>query len=358
MLLNTRGMLRWTAALSLALLFLPGSVFVTRGQNPAAPSAQRSGAARPQLESGAAAQEPAENRRDYTIGVNVDVVVVHTSVYDKNNHFVSGLKKEDFRLFEDGLEQDLAFFTQEDVPISLGILLDLSGSMRGKIENVNKAALAFIRAGNPQDQVFLIGFNDEIELLQDFSSDIDEISDSLENAVVTGGTALFDAIYLGVQKAQKGTDPKKAIVVITDGEDRDSYYTLDELIAKVQESDVQVYSIGFLNEAAETSLFGRWSKTVPEKAHDALERIADETGGKAFFPKEISEINRIVAEIAAELRQQYSMGYVSSNPARDGSWRRLKIELSSAKAASARLRFRRGYYAPKPALGKTAPPAP
>lgn len=344
-------MFRIFPAFSLAILCALGLAAGARGQSQTAEPRERSRPDRPQLETGSHQEEPAVRKKEYTIGINVDLVVVHTSAYDKNNHFVSGLTKDDFRLFEDGIEQKMALFSQEDVPISLGILLDLSGSMRGKIKDVNKAALAFIRASNPQDQVFLVGFNDEVELLQDFSSDIDEISDSLENTVVTGGTALFDAVYLGVQKAHTGTEPKKALVVITDGEDRDSYYTLDELIAKVQESDVQVYGIGFLNQVPENSLFGRWSKTIPEKAHDALERIAEETGGKTFFPKQISEINGIVAEIAAELRNQYSIGYVSSNAARDGTWRRLKIELKPGKAAEARLRFRRGYYAPNLASG-------
>jgi Ca-activated chloride channel family protein len=308
---------------------------------------------KPQLESKSPQEEPAAQKKGYTIGVNVDLVVVHTSVYDKNNHFLGGLKKENFRVFEDGIEQKVISFSQEDVPVSMGILIDLSGSMRSKIANVNKAALAFIRASNPQDQVFLIGFNDQVELLQD----LDEISDALENTVVTGGTALYDAIYLGVQKAQTGTDPKKAVVVISDGEDRDSYYKLDELVAKVEESDVQVYCIGFLNEVPDKGLFGRWSKSIPEKAHDALQRIAEETGGNDFFPKQISEINGIVAEIANELRNQYSIGYISSNAARDGSWRRLKIELDPSAAANAHVRFRRGYYAPS-APGESSQKAP
>jgi Ca-activated chloride channel family protein len=229
----------------------------------------------------------------------------------------------------------------------MGILLDLSGSMRGKIDQVNKAALAFIRASNPQDQVFLIGFNEEVELLQDFTSDIDEITDALDNTIVTGGTAAYDAIYLGVQKAHTGNKPKKAIVVITDGEDHDSYYKLDELVAKVQESDVQVFCVGFLNAIPDKSLFGHWSKSVPEKARDALIRIAEETGGKAFFPDKVTDINSIVSVIAGELRNQYSIGYFSSNTARDGSFRRVKIELSGSDAANNHARYRRGYYAPK-----------
>ncbi len=300
---------------------------------------------RPQLEPGVTgdSSEP----QGYKIGVNVDLVLMYTTVFDKAGRFVSGLKQDSFRIYEDGVQQSILSFSQEDVPVSMGILLDLSGSMRGKIEQINKAALAFIQASNPEDQVFLIGFNEEVELLQDFTSDIDEITDALENTMVMGSTAIYDAVYLGVQKAHTGTKAKKAIVLITDGVDRESYYTLDQLVSKVQESDVQVFVVGFLDPIKKKGLFSSWSKSVPEKARDALTRIAEETGAKAFFPSEVSEIYSIVSEIAHELRNQYSIGYFSSNAARDGSFRRVKIELSGANASGKRLRYRRGYFAPK-----------
>jgi len=295
-------------------------------------------------------QEPPPQEKGYTIGVNVDLVLMYTSVFDKGGHFVAGLKKDNFKVFEDGVQQSLTSFSQEDVPVSMGILLDLSGSMRSKIDQVNKAALAFIRASNPRDQVFLIGFNDEVELLQDYTSDIDEVTDALENTIVTGGTALYDAVYLGVQKAHTGAKPKKAIVVITDGEDRDSYYKLDELLAKVQESDVQVFSVGLIDDVPDKGFFGRWSKSAPEKAHDALQKMSEETGGKAFFPNKLTDIHTIVAEIASDLRSQYSLGYFSSNAARDGSFRRVKIELNGQGASNISARYRRGYFAPKAEL--------
>lgn len=288
----------------------------------------------------------------YKIGVNVDLVLMYASVFDKNGHFVEGLKQKNFKVYEDGMEQKIETFAQEDVPLTIGILLDLSGSMRSKIDQVNKAALAFIRASNPQDEAFLIGFNDEVELLQDFTSDIDEITDSLENTVVTGGTSLYDAIYLGVQKAHTGKRPKKAIIVITDGEDRDSYYKLGELISKVQESDVQVFCVGFMDPIPDKGLFGRWSKSTEEKARDALRQIAEDTGGKAFFPDEVEDIHPIVAEIATELRSQYSLGYFSSNTVRDGSFRRVKIRLMGDNAAQNLIRYRRGYYAPKEVISE------
>jgi Ca-activated chloride channel homolog len=347
-----RATRRLAAAFPVLLLTL-----LAVAQQPAEEKPSQRPKAKPQLESKSPQEPPRAQKGGYTIGVSVDLVVMHTTVYDKSGHFVSGLKKENFKIYEDGVEQSVTAFSQEDVPVSLGILVDLSGSMRNKVEDVTKAALAFIRASNPRDQVFLVGFNDQVELLQDYTNDIDEISDALDNTVVTGGTALYDAVYLGVQKAHDGVEPKKAIIVITDGEDRDSYYKLDEILAKVQESDVQIYSIGFLNPVPEKGLFGHWSKSVPEKARDALQQFSDDTGAKAFFPKDIGEINNIVAEIAHELRSQYSIGYISSNPARNGSWRRVRVALDPASlATSNHIRHRRGYFAPKPASAAASVP--
>ena len=343
---------RWLGAIiSLALLVaaLPSSSArssVSDYQKKTDPQDDRKKPVKPEL----ASKSPQENpQKDYKIGVNVDLVVVHTSVVDKSGQFVSGLKKDGFKVFEDGVNQNIVSFSQEDVPVSLGIVVDTSGSMRNKFDNVIKAALAFIRASNPNDEEFLIGFNDQTELIEDYTNDIDSISDDLNNIVVTGGTALWDAIYLAVQKAQKGSKPKKAIIVITDGEDKDSYYKLDEMVAKVQESDVQVYGIGLLNDVPDKGLFGHWTRTEPEKAHDALQRISDETGAKAFFPKNISEIHGIVSQIAFELRNQYSLSYFSSNAVRDGTWRRIKVTLDAPATAALRVRHRLGYFAPKTA---------
>ena len=327
------------------LLFYPYSMGAYCQDDEELLKSEPSKRSKPELEPGAP-PEPSESR-GYKIGVNVDLVLMYATVFDKAGQFVGGLKQEDFMLYEDGVKQTVLSFSQEDVPVSMGILLDLSGSMRGKIEQVNKAALAFIRASNPQDQVFLIGFNEDVELIQDFTSDIDEITDALENIVVMGSTALYDAVYLGVQKAHTGIKPKKAIVLITDGVDRESYYSLDALVSKVQESDVQVFVVGFLDPIKKKGLFTTWSKSVPEKARDALTRIAEETGGRAFFPDQVNEIHDIVSEIANELRNQYSIGYFSSNGARDGSFRRVKIEIAGGNAANNRLRYRRGYFAPK-----------
>ena len=283
---------------------------------------------------------------EFRIGVKVDLVVFYTSVIDKNNHFVSGLERGRFRVIEDGVEQKIESFSQEDVPVSMGIVLDLSGSMRGKIEQVNRAALAFLKAGNPGDEFFLIGFNDDVELLQDYTDDIDEVSDALENTVVAGKTHLYDAIYLGVEKAQTGAKSRKALVVITDGNDDTSYYSLKELIAKIQESDVQVFCVGLLDELPRKGIFSGWSNSEAKKYQDALVRISEETGGNAFFPREASELRGVVDEIARDLRGQYGIGYFSSNTASDGAFRTVKIELTDKKNDGMKIRHRRGYFAP------------
>jgi Ca-activated chloride channel family protein len=163
---------------------------------------ERKKQSKPNLESKTPKESP-EQQKGFKIGVSVDLVLTYATVTDANGRFVSGLKQGDFKVFEDGAQQSINSFSQEDVPISMGILLDLSLSMRNKIDLVNKAALAFIRAGNPQDQVFLIGFNENTELLQDFTSDIDEITDALDNAAVAGSTAIYDAVYLGAKGAYR-----------------------------------------------------------------------------------------------------------------------------------------------------------
>jgi Ca-activated chloride channel homolog len=306
------------------------------------PNKEHSKTTKPVLESKSPQQTRTQKTGEYTIDLNVDLVVNYISVFDKAGRFVTGLKRDNFKIFEDGSEQKISSFSQEDVPIDMGILMDTSGSMRPKMDRVKESALAFVQSGNPQDEIFIIGFSDETELIQDYTSDIDEIKDALDNVAFGGGTVAYDAVYLGVDKAHAGKKPKKALIVITDGEDRDSYYKLDELLTKVQESDVQIFCIGFLNEYKK-NLF---HKSIPEKARDALNRISEESGGKAFFPEQIGELPNIVSEIAAELRRQYSIGFFSSNAARDGSWRRVKIELKNA-AADNHVRYRRGYYAPK-----------
>ena len=291
-------------------------------------------------------QEYSGKLPEFRVGVDVNLVMFYASVVDRNNRFVSGLDQNGFRVLEDGVEQKIESFAREDVPVSMGIVLDLSGSMRGKTSQVNRAALAFLQAGNPGDEFFLIGFNDRVELLQDYTGDIDEISDALENIVVAGSTHLYDAIYLGVEKARAGSRSKKALVVITDGADNTSYYSLKELITEIRASDVQVFCIGLMDDFPRGGIFGRWRNSEAKTYHDALVSISEESGGRAFFPREVSEIHGIVEEIARDLREQYSIGYFSSNKARDGAFRTVRIELTG-KSDGMTIRHRGGYFAPR-----------
>lgn len=289
-----------------------------------------------------------DGRKSTIFGVDVNLIVLNTAVHDQAGKFVEGLRKEDFAVYEDRVQQKIESFKQEDLPVSLGILLDTSGSMKRKMDAVGKAALLLVQSSNPEDEVFIITFNTDVELLEDYTSDIDDLKEALDNVTVGGGTALYDAVHLGVEKAQKGRKLKKAVVVITDGEDRDSTYKLDQVLDKIKESDVQVHTIGLLDPEERQGLFGgRYGKSAQKTARQALERLAEETAGKAVFPKQISEVNEIVQAIAHELRNQYSIGYISSNERKDGTWRSVKVTVNRPGSAKYKVRARSGYFAPK-----------
>lgn len=285
--------------------------------------------------------------KPFRFGVEVDLVVLPISVVDKEGNFVSNLPQGQFQVYEDKVGQTISHFGQFDLPVSLGLIIDISGSMRQKIAMVNQAAMQFLKLSNPKDETFLIGFNDEVSLVEDFTDDLDTIRDGLENLTVTGGTSLYDATLLGTQKVQKGTRQKHALLIISDGEDRDSYYKLPEVLRVIQEASVQIYLVGILTPEPEEGLFDIFSKNPQEKAREALNRIAQETGGKAFFPKEVTELPAIVKNIATELRSQYHIGYLSTNPAKDGTWRSVQVVLTGAAEKQYRVRSRTGYFAPK-----------
>jgi len=270
---------------------------------------------------------------EFRISVNVDIVSLYASVVDKKNLFVSGLVQNQFRLLENGVEQKIEYFTQEDVPISMGLVLDLSNSMSGIVKQVNQSVLAFLEAGKPSDEFFLVGFGENVYVLHEYTSNIDKIRDALDHIQLTSGTHLYDAIYLSVGKAHAGSMPKKALVVITDGADRGSYYNLKALTAAIQESEVQVYCIGIDS--------GGYSGI----STDVLKRISDETGGKAFFLRNMSALPGIVDEIAKDLRGQYGIGYSSSNTERNDMYRTIKIELTGKETNGMKVRHRSGYIA-------------
>lgn len=307
-----------------------------------------SGSLSPALQEAEQAHPPDEKQQEgpARFRADVDQVVLYAAVYDMESQLVSSLQKEDFQVYEDRVLQTISYFGLDDVPSSIGIVMDKSGSMRGKVEMVNEATELFLSLANPENELFLVAFDDEVSLEETFTRDIEDIRDALFNIIVNGGTALYDAIYLAVDKAREGSEPKKAVIVFTDGEDKDSYYSPEELLDKVRESDVQIYIVAFLDEdlSDEGGFFGVF-KSEREKVVKTTNQIAEFTGGKAFFPEKISDLNDVFRTIAFELRNQYRLAYVSTNPTKNGSWRDIDVTVQNARERGLRVRARKGYYA-------------
>ena len=276
----------------------------------------------------------------------VEQIVLYASVYDKDSILVENLEKEDFTIYEDRIQQEVTYFGRDDVPSTVGVVIDSSGSMRDKFDLVNEATRLFLSKNNPENELFFVAFKDEVRLEQNFTRDVEDIYDALDNVIISGGTALYDAIYLAVDKALQGNEPKKTVIVFTDGEDKDSYYSHQELIEKVEESDVQLYIVAFLDSDLSKSggFFGVF-KSAREKIQQKIRDIPKSTGGEAFFPDEISQLNEVFHSIAYELRNQYRLSYVSSNTTRDGTWRRTDVVVKDAKERGLKVRAKKGYFA-------------
>ncbi len=296
--------------------------------------------------------DKSERKGPVQFSAEVDQVVIYASVYDSDGQLVSDLKEEDFKVYEDKTLQDVTYFGQDDIASTIGLVMDRSGSMRDKWDLANQAVQLFLTMSHPENELFLIGFNDEVEPVEEFTRDPYDIRDALNNMIISGGTSLYDAVYLTVEEAVLGAEPRKVVIVFTDGEDKDSYYTHQELIEKIQESEVQVHIVAFLDSDLEDSggFFGIF-KSEKKKIQEQIEAIASNAGGKAFFPEEIEKLDEVFAAIAQDLRNQYRLAYVSTNPAEDGSWREIDVLLENAKERGLKMRAKKGYYAEK---GETA----
>jgi VWFA-related protein len=286
----------------------------------------------------------------YTLHRDVEEVVLNATVLDESGRLVNELKKEDFHLFEDGVPQTIVSFQHADTPVSMGILVDNSGSMRSKRGAVNSAALDLVRASNPQDEAFIVNFSDEAFIDQDFTSNINKLRDGLAHLDSKGGTALYDATVASADQLSKGASkPKQVLLIITDGEDNASGLTLEQTIRRVQ--DLQgptIYAIGLLF-GDENS--GRESR----RARRALQLLADETGGIAYFPRSLDEVDGITAEVARDIRSQYTLGYHSTKPASQGGYRAIKMDARQpGSRKSLNVRTKAGYYA---RTDKQGPPA-
>lgn len=275
----------------------------------------------------------------YTLQRNVDEVVLNATVIDDKQHLVPTLGKTDFKIFEDGVEQTITSFQHQDIPISLGIIVDNSGSMRTKREAVNKSALDLVHSSNPEDESFVVNFSDEAYIDQDFTASIPKLREGLSHIDSKGGTALYDAVVASADYLTKNAKrTKQALLVITDGEDNASSTTLEETVRRIQ--DLQgpvVYCIGLLyaDEGGGREV---------HRARRALEMLANETGGIAFFPKNLGQVDDVAAEVARDIREQYTIGYHSTKAASLGGFRAVRVEAKAKGYGRLTVRTRTGYY--------------
>jgi Ca-activated chloride channel homolog len=289
--------------------------------------------------------KPAEPDEDTVFTSDTRLVPLNVTVTDKSGRLVTNLPQSAFQVFEGGVLQQIKIFKREDVPVSLGLIIDNSGSMREKRQGVESAALALVKDSNPQDEVIVVNFNDDVYLdtcqgsasANCFTSDIKVMEHALTKIDSRGGTAMREAIKLtaGELKSKAKRD-KKVILVVTDGNDNASQISLDALTRMAQQDDILIYAIGLLTDE---------DKREAKKAQRALQLLTESTGGTVFYPKDVSEVDRIAHQVARDIRNQYTIAYVPSNPALDGTYRQIKLVVKAPGNPVARTRS--GYYATK-----------
>ena len=281
-------------------------------------------------------QAPSSQNNDvFVFKKEVDEVTLHASVVDDHFRPITDLSKNDFTVFEDGKPQKITSFRNEDIPVALGIVIDNSGSMRDKRPQVNAAALNLVRSSNPQDQVFVVNFSEEYFLDQDYTGSIPKLKDALERIESRGGTALYDAVVASSDHLKKsGALEKKVLLVVTDGEDNASRESLEQALRRLEEKNgPTVYTIGLLGEEHE------------KRARRALREMAEDTGGVAFFPKNLDEVQAITTQIAHDIRNQYTIQYKPTTPQSAGGYRTVKVEAQAKGYKKLQVRTRSGYYA-------------
>jgi len=263
-------------------------------------------------------------------------VLLHATVVDDRQHIVTNLDRNDFSVFEDGKPQNIISFRHEDIPVAMGIVIDNSGSMREKRAKVNQAALNLVRSSNPEDEVFVVNFNDEYYLDQDFTNDLLKLKEALEKIDAKGGTALYEAVVASAEHLKRNARlERKVLFVVTDGEDNASRETLEQAVKHLQEENgPSVYAIGILGD-----------EEHPKRARRALEIIAQRTGGVAFFPKTLDEVDEISRQVAHDIRNQYTIGYKPTNPRASGGFRAIRLEAKGKGRSKLMVRTKSGYYA-------------
>jgi len=272
--------------------------------------------------------------------VNTDLITFTVTVTDLYGRFVSGLSKNAFSIFDNKQEQEISFFSDDDSPVSVGILFDVSGSMGGdKVRRARDALAHFIQTSHDRDEYFMIAFNSRAQLLMDRTRDGNAVLDKLTFVQTKNNTALYDACYLGVERVQRGAHPKRALLLISDGQDNNSRYTFNELRRVLKESDVALYAVGILSGSDVGSSLGMEGQGV-------LDELAGVSGGKAFYPRSAAEMDDIFEQIALELRHQYSIGYRPPNFVNDGKWHRIKVKVNPPRGLPRLfVRSKEGYFA-------------
>jgi len=304
---------------------------------PATRTSQSGAAAPPAASSQPQTNQPqtSEDNGTFVIRKNVDEVLLHATVVDDRQRIVTDLDRNAFSVFEDGKAQNIISFHHEDIPVAMGIVIDNSGSMREKRAKVNQAALNLVRSSNPQDEVFVVNFNDEYYLDQDFTNDLLKLKEALEKIDARGGTALYEAVVASAENFKSAKLERKVLFVVTDGEDNASRETLEQAVKQLQqENGPSVYAIGILGE-----------EEHPKRAKRALEIIAQRTGGLAFFPKTLDEVDEISRQVAHDIRNQYTIGYKPTNPKGAGGFRTIRVEAKAKGHGKMVVRTRSGYYA-------------
>lgn len=277
---------------------------------------------------------------DGEVKVQVDLVTLTLTVTDYYGRYVSGLTKDAFTIFDDNQEQEISFFSDTDAPVSIGILFDISGSMSGeKVAKARNALERFINTSHPSDEYFLIAFNSRAQLLLDRTRDGDAVLQKLTLVQPKNDTALYDACYLGVERVTRGVHPKKALLIISDGQDNSSRYNFKEVRRLMKESDVTIYSVGIMDGRDASSMAGMQGQAF-------LDELANVTGGKSFYPQTNVEMDEIFERIALELRHQYTIGYNPKNFQPDGKWHKVKVKVKPPRGLPRlTVRSREGYYA-------------
>jgi VWFA-related protein len=279
----------------------------------------------------------AQQEEAFKLNVDVDLTELHVTVTDGGDRPIGNLARENFRVFEDLIEQKISIFKHEDVPVSLGLLIDNSRSIEPRKKRLDTAAVAFVQRGNPEDEIFIVHFDDRARLTLDFTDNVQDLERALVKVRPFGQTAIYDALILATQHMAKAKHAKKAILLITDGLDNSSHHTITDAIEAAKRSGVAIYTVGLL------------SALEGQKAEDTLTHLAETSGGRAFFPEDVEQARTSMERVARDLREQYLLGYFSSNP-RNGAWRSIRLEITRPLASPPTPRlvpsYRRGYYGP------------